>query len=60
MLGELDLIASPKRSRELAELIPGARLKVFDGVGHGFWRERHEEVDRVVLDFLLEGYNNEI
>jgi pimeloyl-ACP methyl ester carboxylesterase len=55
MLGEHDLIASPKRSRELAELISGARLKVFEGVGHGFWRERQEEVDRLVLDFLLEG-----
>lgn len=54
MLGELDLAASPKRSRELAELIPGARLRVFEGVGHGFWREKQEEVDRLVLDFLLE------
>jgi pimeloyl-ACP methyl ester carboxylesterase len=54
MLGERDLIASPKRSRELAELIPGARLKVVEGVGHGFWREKHEEVDRAVLGFLLD------
>lgn len=53
MLGENDLSASPKRSRELAELIPGAELKVFHEVGHGFWRERQEDVDRVVLDFLL-------
>src|SRR3990172_6815740 len=53
MLGEQDLIVSPKRSRELAELIPGAELKVFKEVGHGFWRERQEEVDRLVLDFLL-------
>jgi pimeloyl-ACP methyl ester carboxylesterase len=40
-------------SRELAGLIPGAELRVFQGVGHGFWRERQEEVDRLVLDFLL-------
>ena len=53
MLGERDLIVSPKRSRELAGLIPGAELKIFNGVGHGFWRERQEEVDRLVLDFLL-------
>ncbi len=53
MLGENDLSTSPKRSRELAELIPGAELKVFQGVGHGFWRERQEDVDKVVLDFLL-------
>jgi pimeloyl-ACP methyl ester carboxylesterase len=53
MLGERDLSASPKRSRELAGLIPGAELRVFQGVGHGFWREKQEEVDGVVLDFLL-------
>jgi pimeloyl-ACP methyl ester carboxylesterase len=53
MLGGNNLSASPRRSRELAELIPGAELKVFHGVGHGFWREKQEEVDRVVLDFLL-------
>jgi 3-oxoadipate enol-lactonase len=54
MVGERDQIASPKRSRELAGLIPGAILREFKGVGHGFWRERQEEVDKVVLDFLLE------
>lgn len=53
MLGENDLSASPKRSLELADLIPGAKLKVFKGVGHGFWREKQEEVDREVLDFLV-------
>nr|QRD81006.1 lipolytic protein [uncultured bacterium] len=55
MIGNRDLIVSPKRSIELAELIPNAQLEVFDGVGHGFWRERQEEVDRVVLNFLLGG-----
>jgi pimeloyl-ACP methyl ester carboxylesterase len=53
MLGENDLSASPKRSLELADLIPGAKIKVFKGVGHGFWREKQEEVDREVLVFLL-------
>lgn len=53
MLGETDLIASPKRSMVLAELIPDAELKVFRGVGHGFWRERQQEVDELVLEFLL-------
>ncbi len=53
MLGETDLIASPKRSEQLAELIPNSRLKIFPKVGHGFWRERQREVDDLVLDFLL-------
>ncbi len=54
MLGDRDQIASPRRSKELAQLIPGATLEVFEDVGHGFWRERQEEVDKLVLDFLLE------
>jgi len=54
MIGDDDKIASPKRSRELAEMISGSRLKVFAGVGHGFWRERQKEVDKIVLEFLLE------
>lgn len=53
MLGENDLIASPKRSTVLADQIPNSELKVFSGVGHGFWRERQKEVDELVLDFLL-------
>ena len=53
MLGETDLIASPRRSSELAELIPNSELKIFPKVGHGFWRERQKEVDDMVLSFLL-------
>ena len=53
MMGESDMTTSPKRTRELAALIPGSKLKGFEGVGHGFWRERQEEADRLVLDFLL-------
>lgn len=53
MMGERDLTTSPKKTRELASLIPGARLKTFPGVGHGFWRERQEEADELVLEFLL-------
>ncbi|MEX0999273.1 MAG: alpha/beta hydrolase, partial [Thermodesulfobacteriota bacterium] len=53
ILGETDLIASPKRSRVLVEQIPNSKLKVFTGVGHGFWREKQVDVDNLVLDFLL-------
>ncbi len=53
MLGETDLIASPKRSQQLSELIPNSQLKIFPKVGHGFWRERQREVDDLVLGFLL-------
>jgi pimeloyl-ACP methyl ester carboxylesterase len=53
MMGECDMTTSPRRTRELAALIPGSRLKGFEGVGHGFWRERQEDADELVLDFLL-------
>ncbi|MEM7007728.1 MAG: alpha/beta fold hydrolase [Thermodesulfobacteriota bacterium] len=52
MLGENDLIASPRRSKQLSELIPNSELKIFPAVGHGFWRECQHEVDDLVLDFL--------
>ena len=53
MMGESDMTTAPRRTRELAALIPNSKLKAFEGVGHGFWRERQEEADSLVLDFLL-------
>lgn len=52
MMGDSDLITSPERTRELADLIPDGELCVFSDVGHGFWRERQQEVDSLVLHFL--------
>ena len=52
MMGESDQITAPERTRELSRLIPKAELCVFTGVGHGFWRERQQEVDSLVLHFL--------
>lgn len=50
--GEKDMITSPKRSVEIAERIPNCRLECFKDVGHGFWREKQEEVDKLVMEFL--------
>ena len=50
--GERDFITSSRRSRELGKLIPDSISKEFSGVGHGFWREKQKEVDKLVLDFL--------
>jgi pimeloyl-ACP methyl ester carboxylesterase len=52
MYGENDFITSPHNSRKLAELIPNSKLADFKA-GHGFWREYQKEVDKEVLDFLL-------
>jgi pimeloyl-ACP methyl ester carboxylesterase len=40
------------KSRELAELIPGARLTVIAAAPHGVNLERAEEFNRAVLDFI--------
>ncbi|MGI9553453.1 MAG: alpha/beta fold hydrolase [Thermodesulfobacteriota bacterium] len=52
MYGDRDLIMSPKKSVEMAEIIPNSRLESFSDVGHGFWREKQEEVDKIVMEFL--------
>jgi pimeloyl-ACP methyl ester carboxylesterase len=47
-----DILLPAWKSRELAELIPGARLTVIDGAAHGVNVERAEEFNAAVLDFL--------
>jgi 3-oxoadipate enol-lactonase len=51
---ERDMMTPVWKSRELAELIPGARLTVIDGGTHAANMERAEEFNRLVLDFLAE------
>jgi len=52
MCGEKDLITSAERSIEMADRIPNCRLERFKDVGHGFWREKQREVDKLVMEFL--------
>lgn len=49
---ERDVLIPVWKSRELAELIPGAKLTVIDGAPHGVNLERAEEFNHAVLDFL--------
>jgi pimeloyl-ACP methyl ester carboxylesterase len=49
---EHDILLPIWKSRELAELIPGARLTVFEGAAHGVNVERAEAFNAAVLDFL--------
>jgi 3-oxoadipate enol-lactonase len=51
---EYDILVPVWKSRELAELIPGAQLTVLDGCPHGLNVERAEEFNRAVLDFIAE------
>ena len=49
---EHDILVPVWKSRELAELIPGARLTVIAGAPHGANLERADEFNRAVLDFI--------
>jgi 3-oxoadipate enol-lactonase len=49
---EHDILVPVWKSRELAELIPGAQLSVIDAGPHGANLENAEEFNRLVLDFL--------
>lgn len=51
--GSEDVVIPPENSRVLAERIPGARLAVFPGAGHGLQYQCAETFGRTVLKFLL-------
>ena len=51
---EHDLMVPVWKSRELAELIPGARYEVLERAGHALNVERAEELNRLLLDFIAE------
>ncbi len=53
MFGTEDNVTDPIRAAEVGELIPNSTIRAFEGAGHGFWRERREEADRFVVDFIL-------
>jgi pimeloyl-ACP methyl ester carboxylesterase len=51
---EYDMLVPIWKSRELAELIPGAELTVLPTAPHGATIERAEEFNKAVLDFIVE------
>jgi len=48
--GTDDRILPVANGRMIAELIPGARLEIFDGVGHMFFWERPERAAELIRD----------
>ena len=52
--GEHDILVPVWRSKEVADLIPGAKLTVIEGAPHGLNAERAEEYNELVLGFIAE------
>jgi pimeloyl-ACP methyl ester carboxylesterase len=50
--GSQDRLIDPGNAALLAQRIPGAKLAVIEGAGHMVHRERPDEVDEIVLDFV--------
>ena len=50
--GEEDIFTPLRYSRAIAEAIPGARLSVMPGVGHGMFWEATEAFNELVVGFL--------
>jgi pimeloyl-ACP methyl ester carboxylesterase len=49
---ERDLMIPPWKSTELASLIPGSKLTMIEGQGHGVMWERAAEFNSAVIEFL--------
>jgi len=54
LVGKEDILLPVKLSEELAALIPGAKLVVLEGGGHGFLTEIAGKFNQAVLDFLAQ------
>jgi pimeloyl-ACP methyl ester carboxylesterase len=52
LCGEADRLAAPEHSREIAALVPGARLEIVPGAGHMLTMEQPERVNALLLDWL--------
>lgn len=52
--GEADRIVRPRAAEVLADLVPGARLLSFDGVGHAPFLEDPERFDAALAEFVRE------
>ena len=52
MQGKKDLVVPPENSEILANLIPGAKLVLFDNNAHMIFTEEPEKTVETLLEFL--------
>lgn len=50
--GDRDIIVAPAMAQHIAANIPGARLEMFENIGHAPFMEAPEAFNRTLLDFL--------
>ena len=50
--GKQDLLVPPQNAEILADLIPGAKIKLFENSGHGLVTEHVEAIMDVIIDFI--------
>ncbi|MFH1150795.1 MAG: alpha/beta hydrolase [Actinomycetota bacterium] len=50
--GSEDVLIPPENSNEIAERIPDARLRVFDGGGHGYFVQYRDELASDLVEFF--------
>jgi pimeloyl-ACP methyl ester carboxylesterase len=51
--GELDPITPVADSHDIASAIPQAEVRIFEGAGHGVFRDQPEEAVAVIREFML-------
>jgi pimeloyl-ACP methyl ester carboxylesterase len=51
--GELDPITPVADSQDIAAAIPQAEVRIFEGAGHGVFRDQPEEAVAVIREFIL-------
>lgn len=52
--GSDDTLVDARNSPLLAKKIPGAKLRMFEGLRHGFTAEKPDEVNAAILEFLAD------
>jgi proline iminopeptidase len=52
MHGKKDILVVPENAEVLVNLIPGAKLKLFEKSAHSIYAEEPELFTKVILEFL--------
>ena len=52
MTGAEDILIPPENSNLIASQVPGAVLKRYEDVGHGFMSEKRDAVIRDIFEFI--------